>query len=162
MDGFYDAVESRIVRILNTYTEMQRKSYEYCPGVVLHPSEIHAIECIALTNPINITELSRILEMSKGGVSKCVDKLEKLGLVRRYKYMRNQKEVYLHLTELGVEAFKGHESYHRGMVSAVEEYGHQLTKEQGKEILRFLDMYLEQMTQLSKGASQAASSEKGE
>lgn len=150
MNGFYEEVESRMVRILNTYTEMQRRCYEYCPGVALHPSEIHAIECIALTNPINITELSRILEMSKGGVSKCVNKLEKLGLVRRYKYMRNQKEVYLHLTERGVEAFKGHKAYHRRMVKAIEEYGVQLTKEQGTEILRFLDTYLEQMTQLSK------------
>ncbi len=161
MKDFYEAVEERFVRILNTYTELQRKKHEYFPGVALYPSEIHAIECIALTSPLNITELAKALGMTKGGASKCVDKLEKMGLVRRYKYMRNQKEVYLHLTELGVEAFHGHEEYHRGMVQAMNTYGEQISQGQGEEILRFMDTYLEQMRLLN-GTCETEKCKKGE
>lgn len=145
MGEFFHEIEKRMVCIFNSYTEMQHRQQEYCPGALLYPSEIHAIECIALTNPINMTELSRMLGMTKGGVSKCIVKLEKLALVRRYKYIKNQKEVYLHLTELGLEAFHGHQRYHQGMDEAVKAYGKRLTKEQGAEILRFLDIYLSQM-----------------
>lgn len=145
MSGFNEEVERRFVRIFNAYTEMQRRRHEYYPGICLYPSEIHAIECVALTNPINITELSRMLGMTKGGASKCVVKLEKMGLVRRYQYVKNQKEIYLHLTELGVHAFHGHQKYHQGMDQAMETYGEALTKEQGDEILSFLDTYLLQM-----------------
>ncbi|MCI5705614.1 MAG: MarR family transcriptional regulator [Pseudoflavonifractor sp.] len=162
MDGFYNEVEQRIVRIFNTYMEMQRRQHEYCPGILLYPSEIHAIECIALTNPINITELARALGMTKGGISKCVVKLEKLGLVRRYKYIRNQKEVYLHLTGAGVDAFHGHEQYHAGMDRAMAAYGDQLCQEQGEEILKFLDIYSEQMNGLLEQSVEPARHKKGE
>ncbi|WP_209341480.1 MarR family transcriptional regulator [Flavonifractor sp. AGMB03687] len=162
MDSFYGEIETRFVRIFNTYAEMQRNRHEYCPGVALTPLEIHAIERIAITNPINITELSLALDMTKGGVSKCVDRLEKLGLVRRYKYMRNQKEVYLHLTEQGVDAFHGHERYHRVADQVIIDYGKQLSPETQDEILGFLDMYLKQMNILLNQPNETTSNEKGE
>ncbi len=162
MYEFYNEVEKQVVRIFNCYSELQRRQYEYSPGARLYPSEIHAIECIALTNPINVTELSRMLGMTKGGVSKCVGKLEKMGLVRRYKYVRNQKEVYLHLTEQGLAAFQGHQDYHQGMNQAMEAYGEGLTQEQGEEILRFLNTYLEQMQGLLAKSSGQPNEEKGE
>lgn len=148
MRQFFAEAEEVIVRLLNCYTGLQRTKHEYCPGVELYPSEIHAIECIALTSTINLTELSKKLGLTRGAVSKGVLKLEKMGLVRRYKYVSNQKEVYLHLTERGVEACEGHRRYHESMNRTMQEYCESIPEGTRDEILRFLQMYLEQMNGL--------------
>lgn len=150
MGKFHAEAEATIVRLLNCYSNLQRSKYEYCPGVALYPSEIHAIECIALTGTINLTELSKQLGLTRGAVSKGIVKLEKMGLVRRFKYVSNQKEVYLHLTELGVQAYEGHKRYHETMDRVIKAYGEQIPEETGEEILRFLQLYLEQMQKLGK------------
>lgn len=148
MENFYQKTEEIIVRLFNCYANLQRSQHEYYPGVKLYPSEIHAIECIATTRAINLTELSNQLGLTKGAVSKSVGKLEKLGLLRRYKYVSNQKEVYFHLTELGVQAYEGHKKYHESMIRVLEQYGESVSQEKGEEILRFLQLYLEQMQTL--------------
>ncbi len=106
MEQFYEKTEQRFISIFNVYAELLRKQYEYCPGILLYPSEIHVLRCIAMSSTINMTELSNLTGMTRGGVSKCIVKLEKMELVRRYKYIKNQKEIYLHLTEKGLEAFR--------------------------------------------------------
>lgn len=145
MEQFYEKTEQRFISIFNIYAELLRKQYEYCPGVLLYPSEIHAIRCIASAGTINMTELSNLTGMTRGGVSKCIVKLEKMELVCRYKYIKNQKEIYLHLTEKGLEALQGHELYHVDMEKRVESFGRTLTDEQAERILNFLDVYLEEM-----------------
>lgn len=148
MENFYQETETIMVRLFNCYTNLQRSKHEYCSGVELYPSEIHAIECIAATRALNLTELSNQLGLTKGAVSKSVGQLEKIGLLRRYKYVSNQKEVYFHLTELGVQAYEGHKRYHEAMDRVMEQYGEAVSKEKGEEILHFLQLYLEQMQTL--------------
>ena len=148
MSRFHAEAEAIIIRLLNCYTNLLRSKHEYCPGVELYPSEVHAIECIATNSTVNLTELSRQLGVTRGAVSKSVAKMEKMGLMRRYKYVSNQKEVYLHLTELGVQAYEGHKRYHESMDRAMKAYGDQLAEDAQQEILRFLQAYLEQMQQL--------------
>lgn len=146
--SFNDQIETYMVCILNTYSDLQRQQYEYCAGVPLYPTEIHAIECIAAGGPINVTELANMLGMSKGGVSKCAVKLENRGLIKRYKYMENNKEVYLHLTELGLKAYQGHQQYHQKMDETMEAYGAMLNPEQREAVLCFLKTYLAEMQDL--------------
>ena len=59
MNNFYQETEAIMVRLFNCYTNLQRSKHEYCSGVELYPSEIHAIECIATTRALNLTELSK-------------------------------------------------------------------------------------------------------
>lgn len=149
MKQLFSDAEAYMVRLFNCYAEMQKRPYEYCPGVKLYPSEIHAIECIASMSAVNLTELAKQLGLTKGAVSKSVAKMERLGLVRRYKYVSNQKEVYLHLTELGVKAYEGHKAYHEAMADAMERYCRGISEEKGHEILHFLEMYLSEMKKLN-------------
>lgn len=145
----YELAEKYIVQILNCYTDMQRKKHTYTKGIHLYPSEIHAIDCIAGMSAINMTDLSHQLGVTKGAVTKIITKLEKKGLVRRYKYINNQKEVFLHLTEKGLEAYNGHKAYHAAMNEKIDKYFCELSEEQGKEITNFLKLYLSEMQKLS-------------
>ena len=123
MQNLYQETEAIIVRILNCYTNLQRSKHEYCPGVSLYPSEIHAIECIATIKKINLTELANQLGLTKGATSKLVAKLEKEGLLRRYRYVDNQKEIYFHLTDTGIQAYNGHKLYHADMAQRTDASG---------------------------------------
>ena len=151
MKKLHEKTEAYMVRLFNCYTDMQKKRHTYADGIELYPSEIHAIERIAEMSTINLTDLAKYLGLTKGAISKSIVKLEQLGLVRRYKYVSNQKEVYLHLTEKGVQAYRGHKEYHAAMDKAMEQYCESVPDEKGQEILRFLDIYLAEMQKLEKG-----------
>jgi len=146
----YEKTEAYMVRLFNCYTDLQKKKYPYAPDIELYPSEIHMIEHVAEMGTTNMTELARHLGLTKGAISKSIVKLERLGLVRRYKYISNQKEVYLHLTEKGVLAYNGHKRYHAAMAKSLEQYCDSVSDEKGQELLRFLDLYLSEMQKLGK------------
>ena len=148
MKKLHARTEAYMVRLFNCYTDQQKKKHTYGTGIELYPSEIHAIERIAEMSTINLTDLAKHLGLTKGAVSKIIVKLERLGLVRRYKYISNQKEVYLHLTEMGVLAYRGHKEYHAAMNKAMERYCDGVSEETGEEILKFLDIYLTEMQKL--------------
>lgn len=135
--------------MLNCYSDMQRKKHTYAPEISLYPSEIHAIDAIATMSTINMTELSRQLGVTKSAVTKIVAKLEKQDLIRRYKYIKNQKEIFLHLTQKGVDAYNGHKIYHAAMNKTIEQYFSGLSDEKGQEILNFLELYLSEMKKLN-------------
>ncbi|MCC8060930.1 MAG: MarR family transcriptional regulator [Clostridiales bacterium] len=148
MNDLYDQAEIRMVRLFNRYMELSKKQREYCPGVVLYPSEIHAIERIATINSINLTELAINLNLTKGAVSKSVVKLERKGLIRRYQYINNRREIYFELTELGRQAYEGHKQYHMEMTREINRFCETISDKQGNCILNYLDVYLKQMERL--------------
>ena len=144
----YDEAEHYMVKLFNLYVELGRRPYEYCEGISLYPNEIHAVEYIATSSTTNQTDLSANQGITRGAVSKMVSKLEGMGLLRRYKYYPNQKEIYLHLTELGIRAYEGHKAYHADMWQNLSQYFAELDEEHQNVILEFLRKYDEQMQKL--------------
>ena len=144
----FSQAEHYMVQLFNCYLDLARRPYEYCEGVSLYPSEIHAIEYIATSSTTNQTDLAVDQGITRGAVSKMTRKLEAMGLLERYKYHRTQKEVFLHLTELGVKAYEGHKAYHADMWKILSEYFDSLSEEQQSTILEFLHRYLTEMEKL--------------
>lgn len=144
----FDLAEHHMVQLFNRYVELSKKSYEYCEGISLFPNEIHTLEYIAQSSTTNMTDIANQMNISKGAVSKMVAKLESLGLLVRYKYQPNQKEIYIHLTELGVRAYEGHKEYHAEMWQRMNVYFDGQEEEHRQVILRFLETYLSAMRSL--------------
>lgn len=144
----YDEAEHYMVKLFNRYLEMGKRPYEYCEGVSLYPNEIHAVEYIATSSTTNQTDLSVKQGITRGAVSKMVSKLESMGLLCRYKYYPTQKEIYLHLTELGVRAYEGHKEYHADMWHNLSSYFSKIDEEKQDVILEFLRKYDEEMQKL--------------
>ena len=141
--------ESRMVQIFNIYGDLNRKPYEYCEGVWLYPTEVHAVEFIGRrASPSKLSDIAAELELTKGAISKMAVKLEKLGLVRRYKYVTNQKEVYLELTPLGRRVIESHSAYHQPMRAALREYFDRIPVGDAQRIFEFIGLYREQMERL--------------
>ena len=78
---------------------------------MLYPSEIHTIEAIGKNFRINVTQLAELQGITKGAVSQMVYKLVRKKFVKKIKFPRSGKEVFLELTPEGKKAFKGHEKF---------------------------------------------------
>lgn len=144
----YSEAEHYMVQLFNRYVELSKKCYEYCEGISLYPNEIHTVEYIAQSSTTNMTDIANQLGLTKGAVSKMIAKLENMGLLVRYKYQPNQKEIYIHLTQLGVEAYEGHKEYHQDMWKRLSGYFAALDQEHQGVIVDFLDNYLAGMRKL--------------
>lgn len=137
-----------MMELFNRSLELSKKSYEYCPGVSLYPNEIHTVEYIAESSTTNMTDIANRMGITKGAVTKMVAKLEEQGLLVRYKYRPSQKEIYVHLTELGVRAYEGHKAYHAAMRQQLSSSFDGLDRDHQQTILDFLERYLAEMNNL--------------
>ena len=144
----YAEADSYMMQLFNRFSELSKKSYEYCEGISLYPTEIHTIEYIALTSSTNMTDIANQMGLTKGAVSKMIAKLESQGLLERYKYQPSQKDIYIHLTELGVRAYEGHKAYHAAMWEHLNSHFSGLDEAYQQAIIDFLDAYLREMKNL--------------
>jgi DNA-binding MarR family transcriptional regulator len=108
----YNNLIESFFRIVNKFSQFEKKPRDFGIGITVYPSEIHTIEIIGKNAGLNVTELARLLGITKGAVSQIVQKLVRKGLVERCKDVDNDKEVLLQLTPAGQNAFQGHEKHH--------------------------------------------------
>nr|SFZ88682.1 Transcriptional regulator, MarR family [Loigolactobacillus rennini] len=73
---------------------------------------LHTLADIGQNQPINGTELTTHLQVSKGAISKTVTKLIKYELITRFQRTDNRKEVYYSLTTKGQQLNRAHQQLH--------------------------------------------------
>lgn len=140
--GLYEEMTHCMTRMFNRYSELSKRSYAYCEGAKLFPNEIRTLRYIEVSSTTNFTDIANHAGLTRSAVSKMVVKLERMGLVERYRYYPNQREIYVHLTEKGVEACEGYERYHGVMRRHLSDYFGALRTEQKVDILAFLNFYI--------------------
>ncbi len=96
------------IRLANKYHALEKIPVDYGVGKDLYHSERHMIDQIGDHPEKNITELAQFLGVTKGAISQTVKKLEDKGLVKRYKGLENEKEVFLELSEIGKTVYEKH------------------------------------------------------
>ncbi|MCY6355063.1 MarR family transcriptional regulator [Clostridium sp. ZS2-4] len=79
----------------------------------LNYSEVHTLDCIEKNKDVNVTKLSKEMNMTKGALSKITKKLVNKNLITTYKKNNNKKEVYFKLTEAGFSIYEKHEKIHK-------------------------------------------------
>lgn len=97
----YNEILEKVLNITNTMNKTSKCPRDFGVGVPLYPSEIHTIEAIGAHEPINAKALAQALGITNGAVTQIADKLQKKGLVEKFKIDGNQKTVYIKLTALG-------------------------------------------------------------
>jgi DNA-binding MarR family transcriptional regulator len=83
-------------------------------------AEIHTIVSIGTNKNINITNLAKILGVSKSAVSQTITKLVKKGFVEKHLSPETENEVVLILTEKGQKVFEMHQEQHIWLTSQLE------------------------------------------
>ncbi|MFD0897473.1 MarR family transcriptional regulator [Loigolactobacillus binensis] len=74
---------------------------------------LHTLADIGKNQPVNGTELTAHLQVSKGAISKTVNKLIKFELIDKFKRTDNRKEVYYSLSEKGQQLNYAHQQLHQ-------------------------------------------------
>jgi DNA-binding MarR family transcriptional regulator len=96
------------IRLANKYKALEKIPLDFGVGADLYHSEMHLIDQIGDHPEMNITELAKLVGVTKGAISQTVKKLENKGVVTRYKGSENEKEVFLKLTDIGRSVYLKH------------------------------------------------------
>ena len=131
-------IMEQFVRIVNKFNRFEKVPMDFGVERMLYPSEIHTIEAIGKNSRINVTQLAELLGITKGAVSQMVNKLVGKKFVKKKKFPRSGKEVFLELTPEGKKAFKGHEKFHKEMVLDFLKYAENISH---KDFRKFKDIF---------------------
>jgi len=112
---FIKLFDEQINRMSNKINLLEKKPWDYGTGTLLYQSEIHVIATIAKNPDAHMSRIAKILSVTRGAVMQLVLKLERKGLVERYKDSQDSKKVFLRLTPKGIKAAIGHEKFHQEM-----------------------------------------------
>lgn len=153
-------MNEKILDLLIRYFENQKmleKIYKNESSNILNDysiSEMHCVDYIGKIDKPNVTKLSALLNVTRGGVSKIIKKLMKKGAVESFTSETNKKEIYYSLTSVGEEIFNAHARMHERWYCKDVEYLEKCDSKKLETVAEFLDKYnkyLEQKIDLQKG-----------
>ncbi|MCG2732961.1 MarR family winged helix-turn-helix transcriptional regulator [Pseudodesulfovibrio aespoeensis] len=134
---------------LNKFIAISKKPMDFGVGILINPSEIHAVAKLCDHGPMSLTELADRAFVSKGAMSQLVARLEKKGLVYRETAPDNQSKQILHPTELGKKAQNGHIEFHMdhdreffSYVASMPNGEYAVFRELCRQMNRWMDNYL--------------------
>jgi len=116
------------------------KAYKsFGTDVNIYRSEIHIIQLIGDRQGVHISEISRLIGVTKGTVSQIVRRLESKGLVVKRTDESNNTRQIANLTEKGMSAYQAHVDYHQQKHKEMENFLESLTPENKAVLENFLN-----------------------
>ncbi|MHA4990631.1 winged helix DNA-binding protein [Cetobacterium somerae] len=105
----------------------------------LNINETHTIDFIGKNIKNNSSEISKYLNITRGGATKIVKKLLEKGYILEYSIEENRKEKYFNLTEKGMKIYEKHLENHR----KAEERDSQIFENFNSKEKEVIDKFLE-------------------
>ena len=106
--------------------------------VNIYRSEIHIIQMIGDRGEVFISEISRLIGVTKGTVSQIVNRLEAKGLAEKSVDESNNTRQLVHLTAKGLTAYQAHVNYHQRKHQEMERFLASLNAENREVLEKFL------------------------
>jgi len=126
------------IRMVNKYNSLEKIPARHGTRHNLYHSERHMLDKIGDNTGMNVTEFADAAGVTKGAISQLVSKLEKKGIVRRYKKSTNDKEVFLELTKTGQEVHRQHKKINEQSIIPLDE---ELSKHSDEKVEFLLAMF---------------------
>lgn len=120
-----------------SHTTKNHKSFG--TDVDIYRSEIHIIQLIGDRKGIHISEISRLIGVTKGTVSQIVRRLENKGLVMKRTDEKNNTRQIATLTNKGITAYNAHVEFHQRKHMEMNEFLNSLSMENKAVLKTFLD-----------------------
>lgn len=106
-------------------------------------SELHVIAAIGDIKSPNVTSIAKLMDMTRGGVSKIIQKLIKAGLVDSYQQPDNHQKIFYRLTETGKSIYREHDARHQLWEKRDNEFLSRFSEEKLNEITSFMKQFNE-------------------
>ena len=143
-----------VLWMMNEYILMASQPKTYGTDMTFHRLDIHLIHSIGEKPGINVTELSKIHNITKSAVSQAVKKLEKRNLIERYKSEENKKEILFRLLEKGETAYKAHKEYHEKTEAPFIRELAEFTEEEARGAEKLIDILSRRVRKVKEGNQQ--------
>ena len=137
-DKILAEIMQQFVRVVNKFNRFEKAPMDFGVEEMLYPSEIHTIEAIGKNYRVNVTQLAETMGITKGAVSQMVNKLVRKKFVKKAKFVRSEKAVFLELTPKGKKAFEGHARFHTDMVQDFLKYTENISH---KDFRKFKEIF---------------------
>lgn len=107
----YKTLSELMIRVMNEYNYLYNKQYKYGDEVPISFSEAQVVEEIVRHKDQNMTSLANQLGVTKAAITKTMKKMEKKGLIKRYKQISNNKEIFVEVTPYGEQVYGNYQKY---------------------------------------------------
>lgn len=109
----------------------------------LSVTQIHYLDAIRhFQNPPAVSDLAQYMEVTKPTATNALDKLEKLGYIRKIPSSEDRRIWYVHLTDKGIKISDLHDKIHQGYAKNFEAV---LNEEELKQIVVLLNKVIEHL-----------------
>ncbi len=105
----------------------------------LSHTEIHLVEIIGDSRDLSVTDIARLIGITKGAVSQTLKRLEKKGITDKQTDPANLSRVIVSLTAKGKIAYWAHKHWHETMDGGFSHYLETLDQEDARVIVDFLN-----------------------
>lgn len=104
----YGDIIAEIIKYGNLYANINKKASDFGTNYQVSLSDIQILEKVYLNEKkqMKMNELAAELGMTQSAFSKNINKLVKMGLVKKYHLENNKKDVFLLVTEEGKETYE--------------------------------------------------------
>lgn len=124
------------------YDKMASWEHSIVKDSGLSPAQIHTVEIIGHNQDMRMKELAERLGVTTGTLTVGVDKLEKLGLVKRKPHESDRRSWLIVLTDDGKKMYEQHHKYHQEFTN---EISRDLTLEQIDNLTEYLSIVLKRL-----------------
>jgi DNA-binding MarR family transcriptional regulator len=147
MDREPKNLPEQIRRVINRLIFLGKRTVLRHGGLKLHPSEIHLMQVISESPDLSAGEMAQKLGITNGAVSQTLARLEKKGVITKFKEPTLKNRVTAAFTTLGKEAM---ERFHTERASSRESFANYLVVLSEKE-REIIGSFLSQIETFLKG-----------
>ena len=135
-------IHERFNTLVKLAAQLEKTPRRFGTDEPLSSREIHIIEASGDNGEIfSVTDLARLLGVTKGAISQNLKKMEKKGLTIKIEDPHNSSRSIVKLTSKGKAAYYAHRHWHETMDGGFKDYFSRLSQEN----ISFLDEFLNQL-----------------
>lgn len=119
-------------------------------GLKVNTAILYTLDVIESHEGCNMSEISRLMGLTKGATSQMANKLEQKGLIRKEKKSGNGKDIFLSVTDEGRDALDLYYEYHEKFYVSIFDIISQYSEEEEQVICDFLNQTSEFFNQFKR------------
>ena len=133
-------IHEKFNNLVKLAAQLEKTPRRFGTDEPLSSREIHIIEASGDNGEIfSVTDLARLLGITKGAVSQNLKKMEKRGLTTKIKDPQNSSRSIVKLTSKGKTAYYAHKHWHETMDGGFKAYFMELSDEKVDFLLDFIE-----------------------
>jgi len=135
----FNAIHEKFIRIVKLYEKLEKTPRTYGTDELFTSAEMHMLENLGDNHEsLSVTDLAKLLDITKGAVSQNLKKSEIKGLTMKQEDPENSSRLIVRLTSKGKAAYYAHRYWHETMDGGYKDYFVNLEEDKILFLLEFM------------------------